>query len=149
MKYLHFWIATGFFSGLFPIAPGTAGSLLILTLLWFLHLSAVQLLVLGLLCFFLGVWSSGAVARARGLKDPQIVVVDEMAGMILSLVAAPHTLPGYGLAFVLFRFFDIRKPFPVKWAEKVPGGWGIMLDDVLAGAYVFVILLILRGLKVL
>ena len=145
MKSLHFWIATGFFAGLSPIAPGTAGSLVILLLLWFLPLAPVQLILLSLLCFFLGVWSSSVVARSKGKKDPQFVVIDEMAGMVLALVAAPHTFVAYGLAFALFRLFDIRKPFPVKLAESAPGGWGIMLDDMVAAAYVLVILLVLRG----
>ncbi len=149
MKRLHFWLATGFFSGLSPIAPGTAGSLLTLVILWFLHLSFVSLLLLGLLCFFLGVWSSGEVAARMAQKDPQLIVIDEMAGMILALVAAPRSLVGYGLAFVLFRFFDIRKPFPVKLAEKAPSGWGIMLDDMAAGLYALLILLVLRWVHVL
>ncbi|HTI61342.1 phosphatidylglycerophosphatase A [Mucilaginibacter sp.] len=88
---------------------------------------------------FLGVWSSGIVATIWG-KDPSRVVVDEAAGMCISLLFLPPNLKYIGAGLVLFRFFDIVKPLFINKMEKLPGGWGIMFDDVLAGVYANIIL---------
>jgi phosphatidylglycerophosphatase A len=129
-------VATGFFSGYSPFAPGTAGSavglLLFVPLAW-ASLPAQVAFCVGL--FFLGVFASGHVARRVGLEDPGIVVVDEVLGMWLSILGLPFTpvvaLPG----FLLFRALDIVKPYPAAELEHLPGGWGIMADDVAAGLY--------------
>jgi phosphatidylglycerophosphatase A len=87
----------------------------------------------------LGIWSSNIVSKIWG-KDPARVVIDEVAGMCISLLFIPVTLKYVVAALILFRFFDIAKPLYIKKLEKLPGGWGIMLDDVLAGIYANVIL---------
>ncbi|HHM23851.1 MAG TPA: phosphatidylglycerophosphatase A [Bacteroidetes bacterium] len=144
MRTIQYWLATGLLSGLSPLAPGTAGSLLILLILYVANLDFLQMFVLSLLLFVLGVWASGAVASREGKKDPSKVVIDEMAGMAVSLLLAPHSWLAYGVAFAFFRLFDIRKPFPIRHFERLPGGWGIMLDDVVAGFYSLVIIVVLR-----
>lgn len=87
-----------------------------------------------LLITFIGVWSSGVVEKIWG-KDPSKVVIDEVAGMCVSLLFLPVQLKYVIAALVMFRFFDIAKPFLIKKVELLPGGWGIMMDDVLAGIY--------------
>ena len=87
-----------------------------------------------LLITFIGVWSSGVVEKIWG-KDPSKVVIDEVAGMCVSLLFLPVQVRYVIAALVMFRFFDIAKPFLIKKVELLPGGWGIMMDDVLAGIY--------------
>lgn len=120
--------------GYLPLAPGTFGSLAaallylfvpaIAPLHWFIPLILVATLV--------GAWAGGVMEREYG-KDPSAVVVDELAGQWLALLALPATPLAVALAFVLFRVFDIAKPGPVDRAQQLPGGWGIMADDLLAG----------------
>ncbi|MBX2914742.1 MAG: phosphatidylglycerophosphatase A [Cyclobacteriaceae bacterium] len=92
----------------------------------------VGALVTTLLIFVVGVWSANVVEADWG-KDSSKVVIDEVAGMAISLLFLPFALRYIAMAFVLFRFFDIVKPFYIKRAEKFPGGWGVMIDDVIAG----------------
>jgi phosphatidylglycerophosphatase A len=95
----------------------------------------------------LGCWAAGRAATACGVRDPGSVVVDEIAGQWLTLVAAPLDPIAYALAFLLFRLFDIWKPWPVGWADRqVAGGFGIMLDDILAAGYALVVLLAVRAI---
>jgi phosphatidylglycerophosphatase A len=101
-------------------------------------------LVLAIL--FLGVWSADNVESSWG-HDSSKVVIDEVAGMMITLAWAPICLEYAIAGFVLFRFFDILKPLGIQKAEKLPGGWGVMADDVLAGIYAFIALWILIGLK--
>jgi len=148
----HIIISTGFGSGYFPKAPGTAGAVLA-TILW-LGMSWVltpsQLLTTTALLIvvftFLGVWSSGIMEAYWG-KDPSKVVVDEMVGVWIPLLAVNNENEYYLYyalaALLLFRIFDIFKPLGIRRMEAIGGGWGIMLDDVLAGFYS---LLILYGL---
>ena len=147
----HIVIATGFGSGYSPIAPGTAGAALA-TLLWFVaSLVCASYTLLYIATFFLivlftglGVWSSGIMETYWG-KDPSKVVVDEMVGVWIPLLSVSDGNIYYALAaFVLFRLFDIFKPLGIKKMEKIEGGWGIMLDDILAGMYS---LLILCGIR--
>jgi phosphatidylglycerophosphatase A len=92
----------------------------------------------------LGVWAAGEAERALGAKDPGAIVVDEVAGMTLSVLALPPT-PGLLLAgFLLFRLFDVLKPFPANVAQRLPGGLGVMIDDVIAGLYALVLLVVAR-----
>jgi len=129
-------IATGLLSGHSPFAPGTAGSAV--GLLLFLPLSSASLPVqLGLsaVLFFVGVFAAARVARRVGLEDPGIVVVDEVLGMWLSILGLPFTPLVVILGFLLFRVLDILKPYPAAALEHLPGGWGIMADDVAAGIY--------------
>lgn len=143
-------IATGFGSGFSPVAPGTAGALLA-TLLWAvgaLLLCDVALLWLTVICILLftvaGVWATDRVEPYWG-EDPSRVVVDEMVGVWIALLAAPAGAWWYMLgAFVLFRLFDIFKPLGIRRMENLPGGIGVMMDDILAGVYSFVILIAVR-----
>jgi phosphatidylglycerophosphatase A len=83
----------------------------------------------------IGVWAAGRVERRLGIKDPQIVCVDEVAGVLVTWIAAPPTWRALIVGGLLFRLFDQIKPWPARAAEKLPGGWGVMLDDVAAGAW--------------
>jgi phosphatidylglycerophosphatase A len=129
-------VATALGAGYSPVAPGTAGSLVGLLLFWPLHAlgPGVQLAALAGVSF-LGVWCSTAVAAAVGRKDPGLVVVDEVAGMWTSLLWVPFTPAAAALAFVAFRVMDVLKPYPARQLEALPGGWGIMCDDLMAGVY--------------
>ena len=130
-------LATWFGSGLLPKAPGTWGSLAALpcgALLAWLG-GPWLLLVAALLVLGLGIWASERASAAMGKHDPGAVVIDEVVGQWLALLPVAETYLFYLPAFVAFRAFDI-KPWPVSWADqKLPGGWGIMLDDVIAGIY--------------
>ena len=149
-------IATGFFSGYIPWASGTFGTLvgLLICVVPGVQTSSVLIpcIVVG---FAVGVYTSGKVAKAEGDRlsrtaaaakavfqpgervhaDPSIVVIDEMVGMWISLLWLPPSVSSYVLAFVAFRVFDVMKPAPVRQLERLPGGWGIMLDDVIAALY--------------
>ena len=134
-------VATGLGSGYSPIAPGTAGS--IVGLLLFLPLAGlawpVQLAATAVLTL-VGVFAAGRVARVVERKDPGLVVVDEVAGQWITLLALPVT-PVTALAgFLLFRVMDIVKPWPARDLERLPGGLGIMADDVAAGIYAHLLL---------
>jgi len=129
-------LATGLGAGYSPLAPGTAGSLVGLACYWPLaQLSvAAQLAALALLSV-LGAWAATGLARRLGLEDPGVVVVDEIAGMWVSLLFLPFTPFTAAAAFVLFRVMDVVKPFPAGWLESLPGGLGIVADDLMAGLY--------------
>jgi phosphatidylglycerophosphatase A len=135
-------IATGLGSGYFPIAPGTMGSLV--GLLFFLPLIrlAIVVQIASIAALFpLAVVSATFVSRRVGKKDPRIVVVDECVGMWIALVG--HTIAPWRLvlAFVVFRAMDVIKPFPARRIERLPEGWGIVLDDVVAGLYAYLVVL--------
>lgn len=122
--------------GFFPMAPGTAGSAVGAFLFWFIgSLPLVIRILVTVAVFFLGVWSGDVVEQHSEMRDPGYIVIDEVAGMWLTLLLLPHTLWGFLFGFALFRIFDIVKPVPVNQLQSVHGGWGIMLDDVAAGAY--------------
>jgi len=132
----HFWLATWFGTGLSPKAPGTVGTLasvpahfllIQLPVVW--HLIALVGLIV------IGTWSAQKLADEMNLEDPQIVVIDETAGVLLALfLAGSTTLPGVVAAVILFRLFDITKPWPISAAETLkPAGVGIMADDLVAG----------------
>jgi phosphatidylglycerophosphatase A len=130
------WLATGFGAGFSPIAPGTAGTLVGLALFWPMrHLGVSIHLVAIAVVFVLGVAGGTQVARREGREDPGLVVVDEIVGMWLTLVLVPFTWVSAALGFLLFRIMDVVKPFPARRFEDLPGGWGIMADDVMAGIY--------------
>ena len=132
-----------------PTAPGSWGSLVALPLAWVI---AVFWGILGLgiaaaTAFLVGWWAAATIARASAVEDPGAIVIDEVAGQWLVLVAVPPALLPYALAFLLFRIFDIWKPWPARWAEqRVRGGLGIMLDDVVAAVYAVCLLSILVAL---
>jgi phosphatidylglycerophosphatase A len=133
-------IATWFFCGYAPSAPGTAGSLAAILIAWILHryggVTAIEIALLGVLLTIPGIWAAGVTARDTGRKDPQIVVVDEVVGQWITLAGATElNWIAWLAAFVLFRLFDIWKPPPVRQLERLPGGIGIVADDAMAGVY--------------
>ncbi len=129
-------VATGLGSGYAPFAPGTAGSLVGLALFWPLHHLALWAQAAATVAAFLvGVAAAAHVARRLGIEDPGLVVVDEVVGMWVSLLGVPLTGVTAVAGFVLFRVFDVFKPYPARDLERLPAGWGIMCDDVMAGVY--------------
>ncbi len=139
-------LATWFGCGYFPKAPGTAGSLGGLAagilLHQFLGFTQWHFAILAAAIFLPAVWAAGVVATASGRKDPQIVVIDEVLGVWITMAGAPvYNWKTYLAAFALFRLFDIWKPPPVRQLEAVPGGWGINLDDAMAGVFGALVLL--------
>ena len=118
-----------------PRAPGTAASALAIVVAWGLSVLSGQLLVLiaAITVTAVGFWGAELYAREARTKDPSECVIDEVAGQLLACAFAPRALLTYALAFVFFRVLDIVKPWPIGPAERLPGGLGIMADDVIAG----------------
>ena len=144
----HF-VALGFGSGLFPKGPGTAGTLLgwILFPLVYATLSDTLFGALLVACFLFGIIACERTGRALGVADHGAVVWDEIVAIWLVLWFTPATLAWQATAFVVFRFFDIVKPPPIGWVdERTRGGFGVMLDDLLAAGYTLVVLAILMRL---
>ena len=138
-------LATWFGSGLLPKAPGTWGSLAALPFAWVIQTTGGQaaLLAAAAIAFLVGIWASDRMARDIGIKDPGAVVIDEVAGQWLTLAFVPLSAWGYAAGFALFRLADITKPWPASWADRrVGGGLGIMLDDIVAGLYAGLALLV-------
>ena len=136
MNRLAVFLATAGGAGYVPVAPGTAGSavgvlLYLLTWKWTLTAQLVLLLVISIL----GVWASHHAARHFGREDPGPVVIDEVAGQLLTLIFAGGSPMTLVLGFLLFRALDIVKPWPARRFEDLPGGVGIMADDLMAGFY--------------
>jgi len=147
MRVLAKTLATGFFSGFSPKAPGTIGSLVVLAAYWLAPpLGGIGFGVLLLVLFPLGVASS-TVAEAHYGRDASVIVIDEMFGMLLTLFALEKNLTIAVAGFLLFRFFDIVKLFPIDTLQKLPKGWGIMMDDVVAGIYSNLLLRVLMLVK--
>jgi len=142
MKYFSYWIATFLGIGKLPLAPGTWASLVAVPLFYPLILMGNPLVHVGVLVaiYFLGVFTCTQYAKDLGEVDPSSAVIDEVLGMGVAMLAIPKQGSFYQLAFVvmafiLFRIFDIWKPYPIRRIEKLPGGWGIMTDDLVAGIY--------------
>jgi phosphatidylglycerophosphatase A len=135
-------IAFGFGAGLSPMAPGTVGTVvgvLLYLVLSMLPTLAYMAVVAGL--FAAGMWAIGAVAESLGEDDPQVIVWDEIVGFLIAMIAAPAGIAWIILGFVIFRAFDIKKPWPIGAVELgVKGPLGIMLDDVIAGIYTWLVL---------
>jgi phosphatidylglycerophosphatase A len=133
------WVATVGGLGRAPLAPGTVGSLAGLALVWSLQrvggdwgvaIAAVAAVVL----ILPAVAASSALTAGRCERDPQIIVIDEVCGMLVAVAGLSLTATTAGLGFLFFRLFDIVKPFPISWIERrLPGGWGIVGDDLAAG----------------
>lgn len=126
--------------GRIPIAPGTCASLVAAGVWYVAGFSAPMQWAGGLVTVAIGAWAAGRLAKAVGDADPSHVVIDEWAGMWLALSGLPKTVPVIVAAVAAFRLLDILKPPPIKQLERLPGGWGIMLDDVAAGLIVRAIL---------
>ncbi|MBV9045133.1 MAG: phosphatidylglycerophosphatase A [Alphaproteobacteria bacterium] len=139
-------LATWFGVGYIPPAPGTAASLVALPFAWLMlwKLGPYALAAASIVVFFVGVWGSDVFAKEVGDPDPQTCVIDEVAGQWLACTVAPLSPLGFAIAFLLFRAFDITKLWPVSLGEALPRGWGIMTDDMIAGAMAAVIIAVLR-----
>jgi phosphatidylglycerophosphatase A len=140
-KAVVIFIAQGAYTGRFPIAPGTAGTLAgVLLYLWMKGLSPGIYPVVCLFLFVLGTWVSGRAEELLGKKDHPSIVIDEIAGYMVSMFLVPPTWGFLVAGFLLFRFFDIVKPYPLKRLQDIRGGLGVMLDDIGAGIYTNVVL---------
>ncbi len=150
-KKLNSFIATSGGIGYLPLAPGTwaAGAL---AMLWFFVCqkfpdTIIWQVLLACLLFIGGVYFSGKLISDKE-KDPSFVVIDEVAGMAVTLLFIPLAWQNFVVGFILFRFFDILKPLGIKRMEKMRKGWGIMLDDILAGIYSNIVLQLLIFYKI-
>ena len=140
MRIFVLAVATGAGSGYAPFASGTAGSAVGLALWWGLAAAgaASSPALYALVCAgvsALGIWAAGRAERIFARHDDGRITIDEVAGMLVSLAWLPARPEVAGVGFVLFRLFDIWKPFPARSAERLPGGLGVMADDLVAGAY--------------
>jgi len=129
------WLATCFKIGHLPIAPGTWGSLaaIIGWWLWLQYLDPLVFIILIITIFTIGVFTTNIIIDHTGEKDPSRIVIDEVAGQWLGLLMLPDDRLYIAGAFILFRLLDIIKPWPIRQLEQLPKGWGVMLDDMLAG----------------
>lgn len=144
-------IATWFGCGLVPMAPGTVGALGAIPLYWLVirggrpGVGAAAVVVT-----LAGIWAASIVARQLGRKDPQVVVVDEVAGMLVTMLPVPQlSWRAVAVGFVVFRVLDITKPWPIRELEKLPAGWGIVLDDVAAGVVGAVVMTAVEAARLL
>jgi phosphatidylglycerophosphatase A len=128
-------IATWFGCGRVPKAPGTMGALGAIPLyLLVAHYGRAGVGAAAAVVTAIGIWAASVVVREVGKEDPQVVVVDEVAGMLVTMLPMPHpSWRALAAGFLLFRLFDIVKPWPIRHLERLPGGWGVVLDDIGAG----------------
>ena len=129
-------LATGFGAGFSPLVPGTAGTLAAIPL--YLILSSIPFPIYEwtiVAFFFLSCWISDKAQSYWGTKDDRRIVIDEIMGFLVTMLWVPKTLFFIAAGFILFRFFDILKPFPIRRLEQLKSGYGVVLDDVLAGIY--------------
>jgi len=145
VKKIFLCIATGFGIGYLPGAPGTYGALLAIIIYFFLPNPIIYYIMFLILAIILGILAAKVAEKYFGKKDPSQVVIDEMLGMWLALLNSSNKWFYILGAFLFFRFFDILKPFPIKKIEKIGGGLGIVLDDLMAGIYTLIILQILKN----
>ncbi len=134
------WLAFGFGSGLSPMAPGTVGTLAAVPFTWLLlQLSLGWYLLAIVICFVAGVWFCDKTAKDLGVHDYGGIVWDEFVGYFITMIAIAPTGLNLLVGFIFFRIFDIWKPWPISAVDKgVGGGFGIMIDDVIAGIYALV-----------
>ncbi len=144
-------LATGCYVGYIPFAPGTFGSLIAIPLVWLLSKIALPLSVLAILLFIaLSIRIGGEAEKIFNKKDSGCIVIDEVAGMLATFFLMPWSTQNILIGFVLFRVFDIAKPFPIRLIDKkLKGGPGVVLDDIMAGVYanlaLRLVLLFLQG----
>ena len=112
--------------------------------LWLVPFSRAGLVVFFVSVVLAGTWAAQQAERVLGVKDPGAIVIDEVAGMTLAVLAFPLTLSTLAVGFLLFRLFDVTKPFPARASERAPGGLGVMVDDLIAGLYAAIVLGLLR-----
>lgn len=142
-------LASAAYSGYAPVAPGTVGSAVALPLWFLLRISGSTWAEPAaiLLLFLAGVWSARVAERETGVDDPGIVVIDEVVGMLISLLWLPMTWQVALAGFLFFRVYDILKPFPAGRLERLRQGWGVMADDAAAGVYAYASVRFLLWLK--
>ena len=145
MKRFVLFFATGFGAGYSPFVPGTMGTLIAIPVYYFLSNIPSPIYEITLSGFlFLSIWFSEKAEVSFTKKDDRRIVIDEMMGFLITMLWLPKTIFTVMAGFFLFRFFDILKPFPIRNIEvRLKGGWGIVLDDVLAGVYANIILQII------
>jgi phosphatidylglycerophosphatase A len=164
---LGYAIATGFGAGHAPVAPGTFGAAEGVVLFFSINalvnqrlaltatLSLSVFVIVNVALYALGVWASNRAIAATGLKDPRVAVIDEVSGQLIAMtpliffpsLAGYPPLAAVAVSFLLFRAFDIFKPFPIRRLERLPGGVGVMSDDVLAGVYAAALTWLAHALK--
>ncbi|WP_457623682.1 phosphatidylglycerophosphatase A family protein [Persephonella sp.] len=137
--------STGLYAGKIPIAPGTIGTLvgLIPILIYWTKGGSYMLInqiSITLAVFFIGLWASTVVVETFKEKDPEYIVIDEIAGYMVAMIGIEPTWQNLLIAFIIFRIFDILKPPPIRFFERLPSGLGVMADDVIAGIYTLVIM---------
>jgi len=125
--------------GYIPLAPATAASIIVCILIWFLLKSPLTYLSLIIILFTLGVWISSKLVILWG-EDNRRIVIDESVGMLITLFMIPQRILFFLIGFFLFRFFDIVKPYPINESQNLKNGWGVVMDDVIAGMYSSIIL---------
>ena len=129
-------IATFFYVGLIPKAPGTFGTLAAIPLFYLLSFTPLYIyLAVTVLIILISVWASKIVEELYNKEDPKQIVADEVCGYLVTMILVPPTITNIFLGFLLFRFFDIAKPYPIRKFEQLPRGWGVVVDDVAAGVY--------------
>jgi len=133
-------LATFFYAGIIPAAPGTFASAIGVLVVLNLYQQPIIYLASILLVTVVGIWAAGVTEKAVGKKDPSIVVIDEVAGMMITLFMVPLSWPVVMSGFFLFRAFDMFKIYPCNKLEEQGGGWGIMADDLFAGLYANIVL---------
>ena len=136
MNFFILLSATGLGAGFSPIVPGTMGTLLAIPFYYFVSSIPSPLYELTLVAFFFfSSWISNQAERYWGKKDDRRIVIDEIMGFLVTMLWIPRSPLFIVAGFLLFRFFDILKPFPIRRLERVRSGFGVVLDDVLAGIY--------------
>ncbi|HYR72918.1 MAG TPA: phosphatidylglycerophosphatase A [Candidatus Acidoferrum sp.] len=134
-------LASVFGAGYAPVASGTVGSFVTVVAIWLLPLTPLRIAVALVVVILVGIWAGSRVERVLGKKDPGVIVIDEVAGMLLSVILLPRTIPVLITAFLLFRLFDIWKPFPARESQALTGGVGVMVDDLIAGFYTLILIM--------
>ncbi|MBF0331468.1 MAG: phosphatidylglycerophosphatase A [Candidatus Omnitrophica bacterium] len=132
--------ATFFHIGDFPVAPGSAASAAALVVAYWVHPWAWAYIAVGILFTVIGFMTAGQVEKLSGRKDPGFIVIDEAAGIMISFLFIPMTIPVMITGFFLFRAFDMFKIYPANKFEDMGGAYGIMMDDVMAGIYTNIVL---------
>lgn len=143
-------IALGFGAGLSPIMPGTFGTLLGFPLFWLAHyfLPPTFIFLLIVAWFLLGIWASNKTNQALGVADHGAIVWDEVVAFMLVLLFIPNSVISHLIGFLLFRLFDITKPFPIRYFDRrIKNGFGVMFDDILAAGYVILCFVIWKALN--
>lgn len=138
-------LATGCFAGYIPFAPGTFGSIIGLPFCFLLSKTKLSVAILFILIFiFFAIWISNRAEKILKQNDPGCIVIDEIAGIMVTFFGLPFNTISVAAGFVIFRFFDILKPFPIRYMEKrITGGVGVVTDDLMAGVYSNIIMRLL------